>query len=117
MIAILKIAGVSAVLAAGLVTALDWPRAREMAPKAYLDRLPETEVAPPVAIAREASTRTAAIETAKADVCAASAWPNIPRECLSGSDGAPARKAIRTITIESRDGASTSVLTRVPAGR
>ena len=46
--------------------------------------------------------------------CAAQVWPNIERECLVPVDGTPVRKAVRTITIETREGANVSVLARMP---
>lgn len=129
MTGLIKIAGLSAALSASLVTAdlIRRPRDEvEPAAKLYTDRVPQTDGGP----ARNEAPDTAAMRGAgrpeptaaghKGDSwregsgCAAQAWPYRARECLIAADGAPARPVVRTITIESRAGANTSVLTRVP---
>ena len=132
MLGILKLAAVSAVLSAGLVAADGISAAREIGPvpaKTYTDRVPASGVlTEPVQVAYAGVTpgdrRAAdmATTTGKGDSqrekpaksCEAQIWPNIARHCIASSDAEP-RKLVRTITIESRDGANTSVLTRVSA--
>jgi hypothetical protein len=131
MLGILKLAAVSAVLSAGLVAADGISAAREIGPvpaKTYTDRVPASGVlAEPVQVAYAGVTpgdrRAADVATTgkgdsqrekPAKSCEAQTWPNIARHCIASSDAEP-RRLIRTITIESRDGATTSVLTRVSA--
>jgi len=135
MFGLIKIAGLSAVLSAGLVTAFDLPGAPERAPIAgqkFLDRLPQDgrEVAAhrtatttgSVTLAREAAAGGKAAvgrgnfqRSAAAD-CTGQTWPNISHDCLTSADGRPARQAARMITVEERrDMERTSVLVRLPA--
>jgi hypothetical protein len=46
--------------------------------------------------------------------CAAQAWPYIARQCLVSADGNSARARVRTVAVEQREGAHTPVLVRVP---
>ena len=135
MFGLLKIAGISAVLSAGLVTAFDVPGAPERAPIAgqkFSDRLPQADgqVAARWAAAEttgsvtvsEAVLRTQAaggkgdFQRMTSAGCDAQTWPNIAPACLTSADGTPVRQAVRTITIEERrDDERTSVLARVPA--
>src|SRR5215207_2577466 len=121
MLGILKLAAVSAVLSAGLVAADGISAAREIGPvpaKTYTDRVPASGVlAEPVQVAYAGVATTGKGDSQRekpAKSCEAQTWPNIARHCIASSDAEP-RKLIRTITIESRDGANTSVLTRVSA--
>ena len=124
MLEAVKVAGLSAVLSAGLVTASAIPGMPVSGPvdaKIYSDRV--VDATGPRLIAYAApSARTAAQGRgdslrAAPDRCAAQAWPNIPQECLTAVGTAPARKSVRTITIEQREGANTSVLVRLPAAQ
>jgi|SRR5690606_33015366 hypothetical protein len=54
----------------------------------------------------------AALE-AKAQSCRSHVWPNVPVDCLAALDGT-LRRVARTVTVETRLGENTSVLTRVP---
>ena len=129
----LKIAGLSAMLSAGIVTAFEIHAAPERTPvtgQKLQDRLPQD---------RSMTVRHAASETTgvamlarntddqpragfgKGDLerlivrCANQIWPNIAHECLTSTDGRPVRRATRTITVEERSkGESTSVLVRLP---
>jgi hypothetical protein len=123
-----KIISITAALAAGVVTAYDMPQVRagsETAGKTYYDRILPSEpaTATKVAYAVAMPEHTGSIKSdVKADSlrtldpnCASQAWPNISRECLVAETGTPVRKAARTITIEKREGANTSILVRVPS--
>jgi hypothetical protein len=117
MFGLIKIAGLSAVLSAGLVTGF----APEPAAggKLYQDRVAQSfeDAAPavrPVAFTLAAAETTGSIQKA-AQHCTAQAWPNIAPECLSAASGTPARASVRTITIEKRETPNTSTLVRLPA--
>jgi hypothetical protein len=116
MFGMIKIAGLSAVLSAGLVTGF----APEPAAggKLYQDRVAQSfeDAAPSV---RPVGFRLAAAETTGsigkvAQHCTAQAWPNIAPECLTAASGTPARASVRTITIEKRETPNTSTLVRLP---
>ena len=116
MFGLIKIAGLSAVLSAGLATGY----APEPAAggKLYQDRVAQSfeDAAPavrPVAVRLAAAETTGSIGKA-AQHCTAQAWPNIAPECLSAASGTPARASVRTITIEKRDTPNTSTLVRLP---
>jgi len=120
MIGLLKIAGLSAVLSAGLVAAFDGSFAPERSLAAgtkRLDRLAQGTGEP--ARAQNGSDRTASghrnsMRSASAG-CAEQAWPYIAPACVASTQGAPVRAAARLITIEQRhEDANTSVLVRVP---
>jgi hypothetical protein len=117
MFGMIKIAGLSAVLSAGLVTGF----APEPATggKLYQDRVAQSfeEAAPsvrPVAFRLAAAETTGSVQNA-AQHCTAQAWPNIAPDCLSAASGTPARASVRTITIEKRETPNTSTLVRLPA--
>ena len=117
MFGLIKIAGLSAVLSAGLVTGF----APEPAAggKLYQDRVAQSfeDAAPavrPVAFTLAAAETTGSIQKA-AQHCTAQAWSNIAPECLSAASGTPARASVRTITIEKRETPNTSTLVRLPA--
>ena len=122
-----KMITVTAALAAGVVTAYDMPQVRaggETATKTYYDRVLPSEATPAKLVhAVSVPEQTGSLKSdVKADslrsldpACAAQAWPNISRECLVAENGAQARKPVRTITIEKREGQNTSVLVRVPS--
>ena len=130
MFELIKIVGMSAVLSAGLVTASEMqpPTAAEPIPgKVYSDRVPEGE---PMRVSRAAYTSgqrdedggVRALRDGKGDAfghplrdaCAAQAWPHLAPECLGASDGS-VRRVVRTVTVEQREGANTSLLVRIPA--
>jgi len=128
MFELMKIAGLSAVLLAGLMTASEvqpQPGAEAMGGKIYTDRVAEEEPAP----AR--FTRAALVSGPRDEgppgardskddslgrpvqgACASQAWPHIAPECV---DRSAARGSVRMITVEQRQGADTSVLVGVPA--
>lgn len=118
MITVLKLAGLSAVLSAGVVTAYELPKATAPAQaKIYQNRiLPDAPA--PVAYADAGKavgpTGGAADDGSVGPNCFAQAWPYVSQDCVSDAKGAPARKAVRTITIERREAANTSTLVRVP---
>jgi hypothetical protein len=131
MFGIVKIAGLSAVLSAGLVTAFDHGRAPEAAPVVakLQDRMPQdgravaerrmtVEATGSTAPARRAQTGAPKgdfVRQASAD-CAGRTWPNIPHDCLTAEDGRPARQVARMITVEERRAdEGISVLVRSPA--
>lgn len=130
MTGMFKIAAVSALLSAGFVTAHDISKAGETVPvsgKAYTDRVSASGTASvpfQVAYAGVNAGDRRAVESAAsgkgdsqrekpAKSCEAQTWPNVARHCIAAPGGEP-RKLVRTITIESREGANTSVLSRVP---
>ena len=118
MITLLKIAGVSAILSAGVVTAYE-PATAALAPasgKIFAERLGEaaprpillaqaTSAALPV-VDRSAKGDAAPRHTA-ADACAGQAWPYVTPGCVAASNGAEIRKVSRTIAI---DGAAPAAL-------
>ena len=130
MFGLIKIAGLSAVLAAGVVGADLLPKALASVPvsqKAFTDRLlpsdttsraAKVEIQPRFAdLALRGTTGAGKGDRLRGEPgegCAAQAWPNISQECLVSIDGTPIRKAVRTITLETREGANVSVLARVP---
>lgn len=137
MFGLVKIAGLSAMLSAGLVTAFDPPGAPERAPVAgqkFLDRLPQDGgelaarrvaveaagwVSPPTRETgggAQAGAGKGDFQRLAAAGCASQTWPNISHECLTSADGRPVRQAARVITVEERrEGERTSVLVRLPA--
>ena len=116
-----RIAGISAALAGIFVVALEVPVAQSRTlTKVYMDRAP-TEAAPtaPVryASAEPAKPTTASdaprvvpVATPRQSDCRRQAWPYQDPNC-----GSAERRAVRTITIERREGMNTSNLIRVPA--
>lgn len=135
MLEMIKIAGLSAVLSAGFVTAYNPSKLPETAPvsgKIYVDRILESDDRPMTS--RITSTATPRVQEAAAgsanqaskgdqlrtaglgESCRAQAWPNIARECLVAAEGTPVRNMVRTITVETRESANTSVLVRLPSG-
>ena len=116
MFGLIKIAGLSAVLSAGLVTA--YTPAPADGGKLYQDRIAQSfdDVGPavrPVAFTLASAETTGSIDKAS-QRCAAQAWPNIAPGCLSAAAGTPARASVRTITIEKRETPNTSTLVRLP---
>ena len=112
-----KMSALSAVLSFTLVTAYNqaWSSPTPPASAAKLqDRL--SDVAGPAAAIAAAPARTEGTKGDRLPVagsCADQTWPYIASGCLSAaSDGQP--KRVRMITVETRDGANTSVLSRVP---
>jgi hypothetical protein len=130
MIGLVKIVGLSAVLSAGFVGAYEAPgQASTTGTKTYTDRLPQIEASASnltvaYASAKQADTAPAAkadsatkgdsLRNGPQNACAGQTWPYISRDCVV-AEGAAARTPVRTITIEQRQGANTSVLVRVPA--
>ncbi|WP_375457643.1 hypothetical protein [uncultured Enterovirga sp.] len=114
MITIFKLAGLSAVLSAGVVTAYEAPKAP--APdsgKIYHDRIaPDAPIS--LADASSVITQKTVMSDASPD-CGAQIWPYVASTCIANASDAPARKAVRTITIERRDAPNTSTLVRLPA--
>jgi hypothetical protein len=107
MVGLVRIAGLSALLAAAFVITVDGTQTKAAAPdaaKKYTDRiLPSDAAVEP----RQAAPKVAAAHAS----CGAQAWPYVPQECLGG---APSRKPVRTITVERREGPAGSILVRVP---
>ena len=90
-----RIAGVSAILAAGVVSYGE-AGAQSSSGKLFEDRLP------------------AGSEPLTAD-CEHRTWPYLSGDCGSARGGA--NRPVRIITIEMRDGPNVSTLVRVPAAR
>jgi|SwirhirootsSR2_FD_contig_41_4361040_length_422_multi_4_in_0_out_0_1 hypothetical protein len=120
MFTTLKIAGLSALLSAGVVTVYS-PASTASAPtqKAYVERLQDSAQGTTKAAAKPASADAAKANTktdlakASSDACSSQTWPYISRDCLVPAAGTPARKVARTVTMESRDLPNTSTLVRV----
>ena len=113
MLTTLKILGLSAVLAAGLVAASLPTGASVPTGKAFTERLPEAATAPLAPRPASRLTPTGdALRDGPADSCARAVWPYLPRDCFA--DG---RRPVRTIAIEPRDASNNSTLVRVPAPR
>lgn len=119
MITILKLAGLSAVLSAGVMTAYEAPKAT--APdsvKLYHDRIAPDA---PVSFADASSAVAATAVATKASAgdaspnCAGQTWPYVASDCIADGAANPARKVVRTITIERREAPNTSTLVRLPA--
>lgn len=129
----LKIAGLSAMLSAGIVTAFEGSAAPERASvtgQKLQDRLPQGRG---MTIGHAASERTGVAMLAHAidgqpragfekgylegssARCADQTWPNISHDCLTSLDGRPVRRAARTITVEERPDEGSSILVRLPA--
>ena len=134
MFATFKMIAITAAVSAAIVTAYDLPSVRANSEtgtktyyaKTYYDRVLPSEPANGakviLAVAAVPTQSSSAAAGGKGDSlratdpnCAAQAWPNVARECLIAEVGTPVRKAVRTITIEKREGANTSVLVPVPS--
>lgn len=130
MLTVLKIAGLSALLSAGVVTAYEAPRtASSDSVKLFQDRVAAdlpAHVAAPVTAVRLADMGGSIAgpdinRAAKGDAapttagCSAQAWPHVLPGCVPGSDGS-ARK-VRVISLESRPAAAASDLTKAAARR
>ena len=124
MRSLLKMSGLSAVLSFALVTASNqaWPTQPEPSPKVYRDRLPEAgqgwaseaRSASPAALPSVAATFKGKGDRLAGAACAEQAWPYIAPTCLAASADGRTQRPVRVITIETREGANTSVLRRVP---
>jgi hypothetical protein len=121
MLEAVKIAGLSAVLSAGLVTASaipGMPVAGAVDGKIYTDRV--ADAAAPRLVAYAAPSTATSVQSkgdslrAGGDRCAAQAWPHVPQECLTAVGTVAARKSVRTITFEQRQSDKMSVLVRLP---
>jgi hypothetical protein len=122
MIGSIKLAAFGAVLSCGIAAVYDLPtRKLEAAVASKLqDRLPGAGAAVATGVV---SVRRAAAPArpGKGDrlapsdeTCARQGGSDIPGVCLAGRDGA-APRVVRIITIENREAANTSTLTRVPS--
>jgi hypothetical protein len=109
MIGSIKLAAFGAVLSCGIAAVYDLPtRKLEAAMAGKLqDRLPVATAAP--APPGKGDRLAPSDET-----CARQGGSDIPGVCLAGRDGA-APRVVRIITIENREAANTSTLTRVPS--
>jgi hypothetical protein len=129
MIAITKgMLALSALMAAGLVAAVDMavPRAEEpTAATQVAERFPLTsEMFAPVPLAtlamKQVDAQNAQMDrrgdklAVPAAECELQSWPYIAHDCLISQDGNPVRKVSRVITIERRTGENSSELVRLP---
>lgn len=121
----IKIAGLSAVLAAGVVTAFgDTGQAAPARAKVFHDRLPASSDVPEVRSearllpgAPASPSRDIAFgkgDRWSAQTAADCSAPYISTECLTPVGEARATRPVRTSTVEGREGTNTSVLVRVP---
>jgi hypothetical protein len=126
MLGFVKMSALSAVLSFGVVTAYNqMPVAAEPGQgKLYQDRVvPEAESElstgsiggmPPSNEAVTGGRKADRLMPGAPDGCHQQAWPYVAPSCLSRSDGRASPSRVRMITVESRAGANTSVLTRMP---
>jgi len=128
MVQWIKIAGLSAILAAGVVTAFGNTGQAAITPgKISYDRLPSSSNRPEVrsearALVGAPATPSSDFGSGKEDRwsarreadCSRQAWPYISDACLAPAGEARAPRPVRTITVETRQGTNTSVLVRVP---
>jgi hypothetical protein len=124
----IKIAGLSAILAAGVVTAFGNTGQAAITPgKISYDRLPSSSDMAELrsdarSLAGVSASSSADFTSGKADRwsvrseadCSRQAWPYISDACLTPAGEPRAQRPVRTITVETREGARTSVLVRVP---
>jgi hypothetical protein len=120
---LLKMSALSAVLSFTLVTAYNhaWSSQAEPAHrKIYQERLSTDDASArdalpssPVALP-SISTALKGDRLAAHPDCIDQTWPHIAPACLAASNAGLQEKRVRTITIEAREGANTSVLVRVP---
>jgi hypothetical protein len=127
------IIGVSALLAAGIVSLETVTETRPSTPASIIaDRFvfdvpaPTSPTLDLTQARRDAAAALAAITTApaarkgdridiEARACASQTWPNISADCLSSPDGAPIRRPARYVTVERHIAPATSELIRFEA--
>jgi len=120
--------GISAVLALLVANPFHGPERSiaSVSAKPYQDRLPSADdlsttgaataampirKGPDIAVAGTKSDR---LSVWSADMCAAQTWPHFSADCLASANGPSPSRAVRHITVESRDIPNTSVLLRLP---
>jgi hypothetical protein len=100
MMGLIKIAGVSAALAAGFVAVANLPQEANAAPAPAALAAPAPALVqvrlPEEPAAAQPKLRLGQDETKPADPCAGQAWPYISPACMAGDDRRPARR-IRVI--------------------
>ena len=129
MITITKsMVALSALIAAGLVAAVDMSGSRaddQSATVQVAQRFPvSSEMFAPVPmsyfVAQKFIEQQAKADGGRGDrlpmseSCSRQDWPYLSRECLVAADGSPVRKVSRVITIERRIGDNISELVRMP---
>jgi hypothetical protein len=125
MITITKsMVGLSALIAAGLVAAVDTigSRAEDQSAAAQVaQRFPlASEMFSSVPMTTFAAQKLAQVQAAKTDrlplaeSCDGQSWPYFSHECLMSGDGTATPKVNRVITIERRVGDNVSELMRMP---
>jgi hypothetical protein len=125
MLGFVKMSALSAVLSFGLVTVYNQgPGAQTSGGKPFQERLLPgaaddlttgslSGAASSVASHSSSGPKGDRLDVASTD-CKAQAWPHLAQSCLTRTDGRPAPARVRMITFETREGANTSVLRRVP---
>ncbi|WP_133771003.1 hypothetical protein [Enterovirga rhinocerotis] len=103
---ILKLAGLSAVLAAMFVIAIEASKAESLG----AGRIAQVRAEPLATTAPHSEPKAGTAVADAAGDCRAQAWPYLDRGCTATAEE-PSRKPVRTIAIERRD---TSDLVRVP---
>ena len=110
MITVLKLASLSAVLSASIVTAFDAPApVPPGSVKLYHNRIVADADTAPARYADAAGSRVAS--DAASGGCGQQTWPYVSGDCVAGAP----RRVVRTITVERRDELATSTLVRLPA--
>ena len=121
----IRIAGISAILAAGVVAFGEAGSAATTSGKIFTDRLSEFADAGHPATTDRLAVAVAGSRSGGAGVkssrlthealkCELEAWPYVSVECVASGGGTNASRPVRTITLEKRDAPATSVLVRVP---
>jgi hypothetical protein len=124
MIGFIRLAAAGAILSCGIAAAYTLPTLKLEAAVAgkLQDRLPDAGAAVATAAIRVGPMALpVGLGSGKGDrlapsveACARLTGSSLPTACLARRDGA-APQGVRTVTVETRDAAGTSTLTRVPA--
>ena len=110
----IRIAGMSAVLAAGVVAYGDAGSAATPTGKAFTDRLPSFGEAATSVAGSPSGAQGKSDREARALSCATQTWPYFSADCLTRVGEAGPARQVRTITVETREAPNTSTLVRVP---
>ena len=110
----IRMAGISAVLAAGVVAYGDAVSAAIPTGKAFTDRLPSVSDLPTSVAGSPSGAQGKTDREARAPNCATQTWPYLSPECVTRVGDAGRARLVRTITVETRDEPDTSTLVHVP---
>ena len=110
----IRMAWISAVLAAGVVAYGDAGSAVTPTGKAFTDRLPSVNDLATSVAGSPSGAQGKADREARASNCATQTWPYLSPECVTRVGEAGPARLMRTITVETREVPNTSTLVRVP---